>query len=62
MTIKKVVSKLVKTSTSTSTSTKTNTNTNTNTNTSTDKPRGKKDVFEILDGQVKIYSTNSNVF
>jgi len=48
MTIKKVVSKLVKTSTKT--------------NTSTDKPRGKKDVFEILDGQVKIYHTNSNVF
>ena len=48
MTIKKVVSKPVKTSTKT--------------NTSTDKPRGKKDVFEILDGQVKIYRTNSKVW
>ena len=48
MTIKKVVSKPVKISTKT--------------NTSTDKPRGKKDVFEILDGQVKIYRTNSKVW
>ena len=48
MTIKKVVSKPVKTSTKT--------------NISTDKPRGKKDVFEILDGQVKIYRTNSKVW
>lgn len=48
MTIKKVVSKPVKTSIKT--------------NTSTDKPRGKKDVFEILDGQVKIYRTNSKVW
>lgn len=48
MIIKKVVSKPVKTSTKT--------------NTSTDKPRGKKDVFEILDGQVKIYRTNSKIW
>jgi integrase len=48
MTIKKIVTKSVKTSIKTVAP--------------TEQPRSKKDVFEILDGQVKIYRTNSKVW